>query len=199
MPSYAGDRDERHRPERDRELHHPGEADEPAPRAGRVAPRRGHREQPPRGRAGTRAAPPCAGWRTYAPPSASCAIRPTGTTRRPRASSRANGSPAAISARVGRRFERLVAGMGRHDVPEQHVVRERRARRARAWTTVAVASAGPLPVSCRSEVSGIPDTRVPRYPGASATSRTAAPGRARRGRRRAARAGARRARRPGRS
>ena len=30
------------------------------------------------------------------------------------------------------------------------------------WTIVAVASAGPAPVSCRSDVNGMPETRAPR-------------------------------------
>ena len=51
-----------------------------------------------------------AGWRTYAPRSAACATRPTQTTRRPRASLRTNGSPAAISTRVGLRFVCAVPG-----------------------------------------------------------------------------------------
>src|SRR5262249_1129833 len=47
------------------------------------------------------AAPPCDGWRTYAPPNASEATRPTVITLRPRASSRANGSPSGTSRRGG--------------------------------------------------------------------------------------------------
>ena len=104
------------------------------------------------------------GWRTYVPPSASWAIRPTATTRRPRASSQANGSPAAISARVGRRFEASSPGwvgttfQSSTSLPEAELgerpLHDRRRRLGR-----------PAPVSCRSEVNGIPDTRVPRYPG----------------------------------
>src|SRR5436309_1462338 len=55
-------------------------------------------------------APPCEGWRTYGPPTTPCATRPTGTTRRPRARRLRNGSPASISARVGRRLEDSVPG-----------------------------------------------------------------------------------------
>src|SRR5437763_4958714 len=45
------------------------------------------------------AAPPWLGWRTYGTPRAASAQRPTASPRRPRASSGANGTPAATSAR----------------------------------------------------------------------------------------------------
>jgi hypothetical protein len=48
-----------------------------------------------------------------------------------------------------------------HDVPEQYVLFEAQLGED-AWTIVALASAGPLPVSWRSEVKGIPETRAPR-------------------------------------
>ena len=77
------------------------------------------------------AAPPCAGWRTYDAAERLWATRPTGTTRRPRASSRDEGQRRrAISAGSGGGSSGASARMRRHDVPEQHVVRRARARRA---------------------------------------------------------------------
>ena len=104
-PLEAGDGDERHRAERDRELDHPREADEPGREHDRVALHRASSRAAARRPRRNSVAPPCAGWRTYAPPSASWATRPTGTTRRPRASSHTNGSPDSISLRLGRRFD----------------------------------------------------------------------------------------------
>ena len=73
---------------------------------------------------------------------------------------------------IGIRTKGLVR-MCRNDVPEQQVVLDaelredpvddRRARLGR-----------PRPVSCRSDVNGIPETRAPRYPAASPTSTTVA-------------------------
>jgi hypothetical protein len=115
-------------------------------------------------------APPCEGWRTWRPPSASFASRPTEITCRPIASRRANGRPAAISPRVGLRFPDSCPGCVGTTFQSRTCLSSSSSASAR-WTIVAVASAGPLPVSCRSEVSGIPETPVPRYPGASPTTR----------------------------
>ena len=102
------------------------------------------------------------GWRTYGPPSRACASLPTAITRRPSESSARNGALASISARVGA----PVRARGARDASARRSRGGRRSRsrapRATAWTIVAVASAGPVPVSCRSEVRGMPETRVPR-------------------------------------
>jgi hypothetical protein len=82
-------------------------------------------------------------------------------TRRRRASAREKRSPAAISAHVGVRFDVAVPGCvgtmfqssTSSSTPSSHSV---------AWTIVALASAGPSPVSCRSDVNGMPLTRAPR-------------------------------------
>src|SRR5205085_12463129 len=99
----ACDRDDGHCPECDGELDHPGQADEPCREQDRIPPRGRHESSCSRPRRKA-APPPCAGCRTYVPPNASYATRPTATTRRRAASSRANGTPAATSPRVGRRF-----------------------------------------------------------------------------------------------
>ena len=109
------------------------------------------------------AAPPWDGWRTYGAPSARSARRPTASTRRPSATRSTNGSPAAISAAVGRRFEDATPGrcgcVGTRfqsstssAIPSSASVR---------CTIVALSSAGPVPVSCRSEVNAIPETLAP--------------------------------------
>ena len=108
-------------------------------------------------------APPWDGWRTYGAPSARSARRPTASTRRPSATRSTNGSPAAISAAVGRRFDDETPGrcgcVGTRfqsstssAIPSSASVR---------CTIVALSSAGPVPVSCRSEVNGIPETLAP--------------------------------------
>ena len=109
------------------------------------------------------AAPPWDGWRTYGAPSARSARRPTARTRRPSATGSTNGRPAAISAAVGRRFDPETPGrcgcVGTRfqsntssAMPNSSSVR---------WTIVALSSAGPVPVSCRSEVNAIPETLAP--------------------------------------
>src|SRR5262245_7144343 len=76
--------------------------------------------------------------------------------------------PAATSRRLGVRFDVDVPGC-------VGTTFQRRTSSASAsssstrWTTVAVASVGPDPVSWRSDVNGMPETRAPRYPGASPT------------------------------
>src|SRR4051794_30698114 len=97
------------------------------------------------------AAPPWLGWRTYGAPRTASASRPPAITCRSRASSSANGSPAAISVALGGRFDVSVPGCvgttfqsrTRSSIPSSVSTR---------WTIVALASAGPCPVSCRSEV-----------------------------------------------
>ncbi len=69
--------------------------------------------------------------------------------------------PASTSARVGRRFDVSVPGcVGTAFQQSVSVSRPSSARTAR--TIVAVASAGPAPVSWRSDVNGTPLTRAPR-------------------------------------
>ena len=53
------------------------------------------------------------------------------------------------------------ARVRRHDIPEEDVV-SIPSSASTEWTMVAVASAGPVPVSWRSEVRGMPEMRVPR-------------------------------------
>src|SRR4051812_11427863 len=113
-------------------------------------------------------APPWLGWRTYGASSAACATRPTAITVRPRASSRRNGREASTSVRVGRRFVSGCSGrcgwVG--TTFQQSVCCSRPSSASVRRTIVAVASAGPRPVSWRSDVNGIPDTRAPRWPAA---------------------------------
>ena len=172
-PLEPGDRDERHRPERDRELHHPGQADEPCGEHDRVAAGRGVTRplpletppEPPRRRAtggGGTAAERLVG---DAPDRDDAAAAGELAGER-----QARGDLGARRAAV----RALVTRVRRHDVPEQHLLLEPEFGE-RPWTIVAVASAGPVPVNWRSEVSGIPETRAPRQPGASATSRIDAP------------------------
>ena len=138
------------------------------------------------------AAPPCDGWRTPGPPSARSADRPTGTTRRPRRSRARNGSPAAISARVGAPVR--AGSPGRADASGRGSRAARlpraRARASMRWTIVAVASAGPVPrelalggerhaAHTRAAIAGAPRRRA----GASRRARVEV--RARAGRRRA--------------
>jgi len=104
-------------------------------------------------------------------------MRPTATIRRPSASSRANGNPARTSAGVGGRFEVAVPGWVGTTFQSRTCPASPSSASTR-WTIVAVASAGPEPVSWRSEVNGMPEIRAPRYPGASPTSRIGAPARA---------------------
>ena len=75
------------------------------------------------------------------------------------------GCAASISPRVGRRFD---SGVTRERA-DASARGSRAARRVRApsspstrWTMVAVASPGPSPLSWRSLVNGIPETRAPR-------------------------------------
>src|SRR5438309_2200854 len=63
----AGDGDDRHRPERDGELDHPGQADESCREQERIAACGRHESSSSRPLRKT-AAPPCAGCRTYVPP-----------------------------------------------------------------------------------------------------------------------------------
>src|SRR5579884_1492940 len=107
------------------------------------------------------AAPPRLGWGMYGAPSAASAILPTATTRLSRASSRAKTTPSATSRAVGRRFEVAVPGCVGTTF-HSSTCSARPSSRSTRRTTVAVASAGPVPVTCRSEVNGIPEMRAPR-------------------------------------
>ena len=106
-------------------------------------------------------------------PSAASATRPTGTTSRPTASSSRKGRAPAISVAFGRRFE--AGSPGRCGCVgttfQRRTSSSMQSSASTRWTIVAVASAGPVPVSCRSDVKGTPLTRAPRYPAASPTRR----------------------------
>ena len=111
MPFDAGDRDDRHRPERDGELDHPRLEDEPEREQERVAADgRHHAIRAARPSANARA-PPCDGCRTYGAPSVSAAIRPTAIDA-PAACELdcERRSPAVISSREGARFVVSVPG-----------------------------------------------------------------------------------------
>ena len=82
-------------------------------------------------------------------------------TLRPLASSWAKATPASTSAREGARFDLSVPGcVGTtfHSRTSSSIPSSASTR----FTTVAVDSAGPDPVSWRSDVKGMPDTRAPR-------------------------------------
>src|SRR6266487_2846647 len=107
------------------------------------------------------AAPPWEGWRTPGAPNTDSASRPTAIARRPATSSSRNGRHASISARVGRRFDVSVPGWVGTTFQSKTCSSSPSSARTRC-TIVAVASAGPLPVSWRSEVKGRPETLAPR-------------------------------------
>ena len=161
-----GDDDERGRRNRDDELDRPGEADQRPRRAGACSagPGTSVTRAIYRGRPGTPAAPPCEGWRTYGAPVTCCASRPTAIRRRPRATPSRKGEEASTSARVGRRFVYGRSGscgcVG--TTFQSRTSSSSPSSASTRWTIVALASAGPEPVSCRSEVNGIPQTRAPR-------------------------------------
>jgi hypothetical protein len=123
-----------------------------------------------------RVAPPCDGCRTQGASSARPATRPTVTTRRPAASCSANRTPVWTSSALGLRFAVSLPGWVGTAFQSSTSRSSPSSPRTR-WTIVAVASAGPVPVSCRSDVNGTPETRAPRYPGASPTRRIGAPAR----------------------
>ena len=97
----------------------------------------------------------------YGPPMRACAILPIAIARRPSESSARNGALASISARVGGRFELSVPGCVGTTF-QRRTSFSIPSSASTAWTMVAVASAGPAPVSWRSEVRGMPEMRVPR-------------------------------------
>ena len=97
----------------------------------------------------------------YGAPVAAAATRPTASTSLPRASCSRKRSPAAISARVGARFE--VSSPGCVGTTFQQSVSSSSSSSASVRRTiVAVASAGPAPLSWRSDVNGTPLIRAPR-------------------------------------
>src|SRR5204862_795016 len=102
------------------------------------------------------AAPPWLGWRTYGASRTASASRPTAITLRPRASSRAKESPAATSADFGARLDVSVPGCVGTTFQSRTCSSSPSSARTR-WTIVALASAGPWPVSWRSEVNGTPE------------------------------------------
>ncbi len=161
MPFDPGDRDDRHGAERDRELDHPRLEDEAPVRAAAALRRdRAHAESEHEGRRRTRP--------RRRVTDAGRARRRARRARRGRrrspagrsASSSAKTRPAATSPRVGGAVRRRRAGMGRNDVPEEDASARPSSASTRC-TIVAVASAGPSPVSCRSDVNGIPEMRAP--------------------------------------
>ena len=165
-PLDAGDEHERHRADRDRELDHAGERRQRRREQDRVAADRellhGTSLREHRGEAlteGRRAA----ARRVADVGAAEPRVREPadGITRRPRASSPRNGAASSISRRVGGRFDRSVPGCVGTRFQSRTSSASPSSASAR-WTIVAVASAGPAPVSWRSDVSGIPETRVPR-------------------------------------
>src|SRR3954468_6748477 len=98
------------------------------------------------------AAPPCEGWRTYGASRAAAASRPTAIAMRPPVSSSRKGEAASTSARVGRRFENSSPGWVGTTFPSRASSSTPRVPSMR-WTMVALASAGAVPVSCRSDVN----------------------------------------------
>lgn len=78
--------------------------------------------------------------------------------------------PAATSAHVGARFDVGVPGCVGTTFQSRTSSATPSSSSTRC-TIVAVASAGPAPVSWRSDVNGMPETRVPRYPGAARRGR----------------------------
>ena len=87
-----------------------------------------------------------------------------------RTSSSRNGRAASISLRVGGRFDVAVPGCVGTTF-QSRTSSSRPSSPSTRWTMVALASAGPEPVSWRSDVNAIPLTRAPRYPAASPTTR----------------------------
>ena len=169
-PLDPGDEHERDRGERDRELDHPGEADELG------------REQRPRsggsGTVSTARRPASAssgveaaaerrprrrgtGWRTYGAAERACATRPTGDDAAAARELGAERRAASTPRGSARRFERSVPGCVGTTF-QSRTSSAMPSSSSTRWTIVAVASAGPVPVSCRSEVNGMPETRVPR-------------------------------------
>jgi hypothetical protein len=87
--------------------------------------------------------------------------RPTPIATRPRLSSSRNGEAASTSLRVGRRFELSLPGCVGTTFQSNTSSLTSSCASTRC-TIVAVASAGPEPISWRSDVNGIPLMRAPR-------------------------------------
>ena len=165
-PFDARDEDERDGCNGDRQLHHAGEARQggreqdgvPADRKAVHEPSLSERRrQPSPKRRGAAAR----GMADVRPADARWATLPIAITRRPSESSARNGAPASISTRVGGRFELSVPGCVGTTF-QRRTSLSIPSSASTAWTMVAVASAGPVPVSWRSEVRGMPEMRVPR-------------------------------------
>ena len=161
-PFDAGDRDDRHRPERDRELDHPRLEDEPEREQERVATDGRHHA--------IRAAQAVG-------EGASAAVRRVTDVRRAERRVRRSGRPRSGAGRVRARRRtpsrpRSPRATARGSTSRCPGASGRRSRGGRSrsrpssartrCTIVAVASAGPDPVSCRSEVNGRPEIRAPR-------------------------------------
>ena len=171
-PLDTGDEHERHRRDSDRQLNHPREARQRGREEDHVAQIRarspaeptGGRPRDPRG---TQRRRRCDGWRTNGPPRRSWASRPTRSC-----ACRWSARPETVGLRRSRGGSvddsktRCRDGSGRGSRATPRPVAEPRG----AVAIVAVPPAGPRPVSCRSEVSGMPEH--PRTPiaGASATT-----------------------------
>ena len=163
MRRDAGDRDDRHRAERDGELDHPGLEDEPGREQEGVPPDRRHGAITARERALE-----LDGATVRGMPHVRARRAPRARRGRPRSTRAAarelvgeDSARLAISARVGARFD--VSLPGCVGTTFQSSTSSARPSSASArCTIVAVASAGPLPVSWRSEVNGMPETRAPR-------------------------------------
>ena len=96
------------------------------------------------------------GWRTYGASSAAAASRPTAIATRPRVTSSRNGAAASTSARVGRaiRASRVPGCVG--TTFQSSTSSSTPSPASTRWTIVALASAGPEPVSWRSDVNANP-------------------------------------------
>ena len=146
----AGDRDERDRPERDRELHHPRQADEPGREHDRVAAKRAQPRPAAHESTASQAAPELgrAAVRGMADVDAAERLVRHAPDRHdaPAARQLAHERQARLDLGPGRAAVRaLVAGVRRHDVPEQHVAVEVELARARRGRRSPSPRPGPRP------------------------------------------------------
>ena len=162
MPFDAGDGDDRHRAERDRELDHPRLEDEPECEQQRVAPDRAHAAIRARSPARTPLRRRVTGCRTCV--AAERGVRDAADGDHAPAAGELVGEDAAggdLAAR--RRRGSTIAVPGWVGTTFQRSTRSARPSSASTrCTIVAVASAGPVPVSWRSDVNGMPEMRAPR-------------------------------------
>ena len=162
-PLDAGDGDERDGAERGRELERAGVRDEAAGEEERVpADVTPHNASVRRSPSANASAPPCDGCRTYGASSAVGGDAADGDRRGGRVS-----APRGTGGQ--RRSRRASVGGSTPPSPDASARRSRAGRPPRRpsaastrCTIVALASAGPEPVSWRSDVNGMPLTRAPR-------------------------------------